>query len=68
MVMIQNVVYYTEQYLNTNKMARPQRNNVDYFPFFCKEGKSMFYIEQKYGNDGLEFKEGSEYKLNNEGF
>lgn len=34
-------------------MARPQRNNVDYFPFFCKEGKSMFYIEQKYGNDGF---------------
>jgi hypothetical protein len=33
-------------------MARPQRNNVDYFPFICKEGKSMFYIEQQYGNDG----------------
>lgn len=34
-------------------MARPEKNNVDYFPFFCKEGKSMFYIEQKYGNDGF---------------
>lgn len=33
-------------------MARPERNNVDYFPFLCKEGKAMFYIEQKYGNDG----------------
>lgn len=33
-------------------MARPQRNNVDYFPHLCKEGKSMFYIEKKYGNDG----------------
>jgi hypothetical protein len=34
-------------------MARPQRNNVDYFPFICKEGRAMFYIEQKYGNDGF---------------
>ncbi len=34
-------------------MARPERNNVDYFPYFCKEGKAMFYIEQKYGNDGF---------------
>lgn len=33
-------------------MARPERNNVDYFPFLCKEGRAMFYIEQKYGNDG----------------
>lgn len=33
-------------------MSRPQRNNVDYFPFLCKEGKAMFYIENKYGNDG----------------
>jgi hypothetical protein len=34
-------------------MARPERNNVDYFPFICKEGKSMYYIEHKYGNDGF---------------
>lgn len=33
-------------------MARPERNDVDYFPFLCKEGKAMFYIEQNYGNDG----------------
>lgn len=33
-------------------MARPERNDVDYFPFLCKEGKAMFYIENKYGNDG----------------
>jgi hypothetical protein len=33
-------------------MARPERNNVDYFPFLCKEGKAMFFIEQTYGNDG----------------
>ena len=33
-------------------MARPERNNVDYFPFLCKEGKAMYFIEQTYGNDG----------------
>lgn len=34
-------------------MARPQRNNVDYFPFYCDEGKKMFYLEETYGNDGF---------------
>lgn len=33
-------------------MARPERNDVDYFPFYCKEGKAMFIIESQYGNDG----------------
>lgn len=33
-------------------MARQQQNTVDYFPFLCKEGEAMFYIEGKYGNDG----------------
>jgi len=34
-------------------VARPERNNVDYFPFLCKEGKTMYYIEEKYRNDGF---------------
>lgn len=34
-------------------MARPQRNNVDYFPFYCDEGNKMFYLEETYGNDGF---------------
>jgi hypothetical protein len=34
-------------------MARPQRNNVDYFPFICKEGTTTKYIENTYGNDGF---------------
>jgi hypothetical protein len=34
-------------------MARPTRNDVDYFPFMCKEGKGMFVIEEKYGNNGF---------------
>lgn len=33
-------------------MATYEKRNVDYFPFLCKEGKAMFYIETKYGNDG----------------
>lgn len=34
-------------------MARPERNNVDYFPFICDDGNKMFYIEETYGNDGF---------------
>jgi len=34
-------------------MARPQRNNVDYFPFYCDEGEKMYYLEETYGNDGF---------------
>ncbi len=34
-------------------MARPQRNNVDYFPFYCEDGKKMYYLEETYGNDGF---------------
>ncbi len=33
-------------------MARPERKTVDYFPHFISGGKKMFFIEQKYGNDG----------------
>ena len=33
-------------------MARPQRNDVDYFPHPVNHGKKMAYIEAQYGNDG----------------
>lgn len=33
-------------------MGRPSRNTVDYFPHFISDGKKMFFIEKKYGNDG----------------
>lgn len=33
-------------------MARPSRNNIDYFPHECVHGRKMFVIESKYGNDG----------------
>ena len=33
-------------------MARPERNNVDYFPHPVIHGKKMFYLRSKYKNDG----------------
>lgn len=33
-------------------MARPERNNVDYFPHGVIHGKKMSYIRKVYGNDG----------------
>ena len=33
-------------------MARPESNTVDYFPHFISDGKKMFFIEKKYGNNG----------------
>lgn len=36
-------------------MARPQRNNVDYFPHPVSHGRQMFIVEEKFGNDGYAF-------------
>lgn len=36
-------------------MARPLKNTVDYFPHSCKSGKTIFILEQKFGNDGYAF-------------
>jgi len=33
-------------------MARPQRNDIDYFPHPVVHGKKMFYLRTEYGNDG----------------
>jgi len=33
-------------------MARPERNTIDYFPHLLGEGKKMYFIENKYGNNG----------------
>ncbi len=33
-------------------MARPKKNNVEYFPHTVTHGKKMSYIEKKYRNDG----------------
>lgn len=33
-------------------MARPKKNNVEYFPHTCIHGKKMSYIEKKHSNNG----------------
>ena len=36
-------------------MTRPRKQTVDYFPHNCNHGKTMFILEQKFGNDGYAF-------------
>lgn len=36
-------------------MARVKRETVDYFPHYVTSGKTMFILEQNYGNDGYAF-------------
>lgn len=36
-------------------MARPKKQTVDYFPHSCSHGKTMFILEERYGNDGYAF-------------
>jgi hypothetical protein len=36
-------------------MARPERHDVDYFPFFAKRGKTLNILQSKYGLEGVGF-------------
>lgn len=36
-------------------MARPERKDVDYFPFYVKDGRTLFILESKYGCAGSGF-------------
>ena len=36
-------------------MARPKKTTVDYFPHDCNHRKTMFILENKFGNDGYAF-------------
>ena len=36
-------------------MARPAKLTVDYFPHIINQGKTIFIIENNYGNDGYAF-------------
>ena len=36
-------------------MGRKQSNKVDYFPCYCKDGKTLFVLESYWGNDGFAF-------------
>jgi hypothetical protein len=36
-------------------MSRPTKQTVNYFPHFCKHGKTIYILEKKYGNNGYAF-------------
>ena len=36
-------------------MGRPERRDVDYFPFYAKDGRTLFILEDKYGCKGTGF-------------
>lgn len=36
-------------------MARPERHDVDYFPFYVKRGKTLNILQAKYGLEGIGF-------------
>lgn len=36
-------------------MGRPQKQTVEYFPHFANNGKTIFILESKFGNDGYAF-------------
>jgi hypothetical protein len=36
-------------------MARPANNTVDYFPFYVKDGDTLFILENQFGCEGLGF-------------
>ncbi len=36
-------------------MARPKKQEVDYFPHYCEHGKVLFIVESKWGNNGYAF-------------
>lgn len=36
-------------------MGRPQKQTVDYFPHYATSGKTLFILENKFGNDGYAF-------------
>lgn len=36
-------------------MARPKKQSVEYFPHYTKGGRTIFILENKFGNDGYAF-------------
>lgn len=36
-------------------MARPKKQSVEYFPHFTKGGRTIYILENKFGNDGYAF-------------
>lgn len=38
-----------------SKSGRPERHDADYFPFYCKDGKTLFILQHKFGLEGIGF-------------
>jgi hypothetical protein len=36
-------------------VSRPERHDADYFPFYVKDGKTLFVLQHKYGLEGIGF-------------
>ncbi len=36
-------------------MARPEAKNVEYFPCYCADGKVLYILERRWGNNGYAF-------------
>lgn len=36
-------------------MSRPRKQTVDYFPHYCNHGKTIFILEERFGNNGYAF-------------
>ena len=36
-------------------MTRPHKQTVDYFPHYCNSGKTLYILQNRYGNDGYAF-------------
>lgn len=36
-------------------MARPLKYDADYFPFYAKDGRTLFILQQRYGLEGIGF-------------
>ena len=36
-------------------MARPERHDADYFPFYAKRGRTLNILQSKYGLEGIGF-------------
>jgi hypothetical protein len=48
----ENSIFYLSR---ERAMARPERHDVDYFPFFVKQGKTLTILHNKYGLEGIGF-------------
>ena len=49
---IVNLIKQYYHYRGKNEMARKRKNTVIYFPHDCNHGKTIFILENRYGNDG----------------